>query len=79
MLIITAYLCFGFSLQGDFVFDDFEAVVNNKDVNWNTSIFNLLKHDFWGANISSSNSHKSYRPLTVFTFRYLKFNHTYQK
>ncbi|XP_026480649.1 transmembrane and TPR repeat-containing protein 4-like [Ctenocephalides felis] len=69
LIIITACLCYGFTLQGNFVFDDFEAVVNNDDVKWNDSIINIFKHDFWGANISNPLSHKSYRPLTVFTFR----------
>lgn len=30
----------------------------------------MLSHDYWGANISSSASHKSYRPVTVLTFRF---------
>ena len=27
-----------------------------------------FQHDFWGSNLSSSTSHKSYRPLTTFSF-----------
>ena len=29
----------------------------------------LLRHDYWGAEMSSSRSHKSYRPLSVATLR----------
>nr|XP_053601301.1 protein O-mannosyl-transferase TMTC4-like isoform X2 [Plodia interpunctella] len=63
------------TLRGDFVFDDSEAVVNNKDVtsdNWLDCFYN----DFWGSDIRSNLSHKSYRPLTILTFRlnyYLNF------
>lgn len=32
---------------------------------------NILKNDFWGTNIKSNISHKSYRPVTVFVFRCL--------
>ncbi|XP_032517766.2 protein O-mannosyl-transferase TMTC4-like [Danaus plexippus] len=59
---------FMFSLQGDFVFDDSEAIVKNKDISsdsWLQPFFN----DFWGTNIRSNLSHKSYRPLTILTYR----------
>ena len=29
----------------------------------------LFFHDFWGTDISRDDSHKSYRPITVATFR----------
>ena len=58
-------------LDGDFVFDDTVAIVSNEDVvgPQPTSVRDIFAHDFWGKNISSSWSHKSYRPLTVMTFR----------
>uniref|UniRef100_A0A8C2IEJ4 dolichyl-phosphate-mannose--protein mannosyltransferase n=1 Tax=Cyprinus carpio TaxID=7962 RepID=A0A8C2IEJ4_CYPCA len=55
--------------NGDFVFDDSEAIINNKDLNPDTPLSNIWKNDFWGSNLSSNSSHKSYRPLTVLTFR----------
>ncbi|KOB72076.1 Transmembrane and TPR repeat-containing protein 4, partial [Operophtera brumata] len=77
-LVEMIYLLFGilsfstlpylFSIHGDFVFDDSEAIVKNKDVHsdsWTESFSN----DFWGANIQSNLSHKSYRPLTLLSFR----------
>lgn len=66
---VLAFLCFCRSITGDFVFDDNEAILNNQDVRMETSFFSIFKHDFWGANITSAQSHKSYRPLTVLTFR----------
>ena len=70
-VIIALLACLSFvgSLGGDFVFDDNEAILNNKDVRMETKLFSIFKHDFWGANITSATSHKSYRPLTVLTFR----------
>ncbi|TRY82465.1 hypothetical protein DNTS_032809 [Danionella cerebrum] len=65
----VALLCFINSYDGDFVFDDSEAIINNKDLKPDTPLSNIWKNDFWGSNLSSNSSHKSYRPLTVLTFR----------
>ena len=65
-----ALSCYANSCWGDFVFDDSEAVINNQDVDPGaTSLVDVFSHDFWGTNISSRTSHKSYRPLTVLSFR----------
>ncbi|CAG5017768.1 unnamed protein product [Parnassius apollo] len=69
-LVIVCLSTFPFisSLSGDFVFDDTEAIVNNKDVvseAWTNAFYN----DFWGNNIQSNLSHKSYRPLTILSYR----------
>lgn len=69
-LVIICISCipFLFTLNGDFVFDDTEAIVKNKDVtseSWTDPFF----HDFWGADIKSDLSHKSYRPLTILSYR----------
>uniref|UniRef100_A0AAY5JZH3 dolichyl-phosphate-mannose--protein mannosyltransferase n=1 Tax=Esox lucius TaxID=8010 RepID=A0AAY5JZH3_ESOLU len=69
-LALVALLCFINSYDGDFVFDDSEAIVNNQDLNPATPLNNIWGNDFWGSNLSSNNSHKSYRPLTVLTFRF---------
>ncbi|CAB1346800.1 unnamed protein product [Coregonus sp. 'balchen'] len=69
IVALVALLCFINSYDGDFVFDDSEAIVNNKDLNPATPLNNIWRNDFWGSNLSSNNSHKSYRPLTVLTFR----------
>ena len=62
--------CYVNSCWGDFVFDDSEAIINNKDVDPGaSSIGEVFAHDFWGTNISLKTSHKSYRPLTVLSFQ----------
>uniref|UniRef100_M4AG21 dolichyl-phosphate-mannose--protein mannosyltransferase n=1 Tax=Xiphophorus maculatus TaxID=8083 RepID=M4AG21_XIPMA len=66
---VVALLCFINSYDGEFVFDDSEAIVNNKDLKPTTPLSNIWRNDFWGSNLSSNSSHKSYRPLTVLTFR----------
>jgi len=58
------------SVDGQFVHDDIVAVVKNDDVRPDSSLVDILRHDFWGQSISSERSHKSYRPLCVATFRW---------
>nr|XP_023017979.1 transmembrane and TPR repeat-containing protein 4-like [Leptinotarsa decemlineata] len=55
--------------MGSFVFDDNEAIVKNKDVLPNTPIQNIFRNDFWGTDITLNSSHKSYRPLTILSYR----------
>ncbi len=57
------------SCWGGFVFDDSEAILNNKDILTETPLLNVFLNDFWGTSVLSNTSHKSYRPLTVLTFR----------
>ncbi len=58
------------SLNGQFVMDDAVAIVRNDDLRSNlTDWKSLFYNDYWGTNISSEESHKSYRPFTVMTFR----------
>ncbi|XP_053563785.1 protein O-mannosyl-transferase TMTC4 [Bombina bombina] len=66
---LLAFVCFTNSYNGNFVFDDSEAIINNKDIRGETPLSDLWLHDFWGTKLSSNASHKSYRPLTVLTFR----------
>ncbi|XP_064614962.1 protein O-mannosyl-transferase TMTC4-like [Liolophura sinensis] len=68
-IAVIAVLCFANSVSGEFVFDDNEAILNNKDLLPETPLSLLFSHDFWGRTLNSSTSHKSYRPLTVMTFR----------
>lgn len=65
-----ALLVYANTLLGDFTFDDNFAVITNKDVtDAAIPVRDLFKHDFWGQDITSSQSHKSYRPLTILAFR----------
>ena len=72
IVFIAAIISFANSYNGEFVFDDAEALINNKDVHTGTdavSLSDVFLHDFWGSQLTLSTSHKSYRPLTVLTFR----------
>lgn len=70
LVMSLGLICYVNSCLGDFVFDDSEAIINNKDIDPGAStIADVFSHDFWGNKISSKTSHKSYRPLTVLTFR----------
>lgn len=67
---LVAILCYKNSVDGDFVFDDTEAIVNNEDLRPETPVWNLFFNDFWGTRLTDKTSHKSYRPLTVLSFRW---------
>ncbi|OQS06980.1 hypothetical protein THRCLA_00998 [Thraustotheca clavata] len=66
----VALLTFVNTLSCGFVWDDRAAILTNKDLrSQETSVWELFQHDFWGMNMLSEMSHKSFRPLTVFSFR----------
>ena len=66
---LLAVSCYLNSLNGDLVHDDVFAVRDNQDLRPSAPVGRLLVDDFWGEPMSSPTSHKSYRPLTVLTFR----------
>ncbi len=57
------------SLSCQFVFDDITAIVENRDLRPHVPLRNLWANDFWGTPMIKEQSHKSYRPLTVLSFR----------
>ena len=57
------------SLDCGLVFDDIAAIKKNNDLRPSSSWLNLLYDDYWGQPMNYVHSHKSYRPLTVATFR----------
>lgn len=67
-IIVVLSLCFVNSYDGDFAFDDTEAIVNNDDIH-DTPFWEIFRNDFWGTKLSHKQSHKSYRPLTILSFR----------
>ncbi|XP_048246983.1 protein O-mannosyl-transferase TMTC4-like [Haliotis rufescens] len=69
LVFCLAVLCFANSRDGEFVFDDLWAIINNRDVLPETSLTAVFAHDFWGQ-VLDEKSHKSYRPLTVMTYRW---------
>ncbi|RWS25617.1 transmembrane and TPR repeat-containing protein 4-like protein [Leptotrombidium deliense] len=72
ILFLCSALCFLFAIEAEFAFDDNEAIIKNPYVNDEISVIQLFRTDFWGTELSSKSSHKSFRPLTVLTFRFLK-------
>ena len=65
------------SLDCGFVFDDHRAILTNDDLDSEkTSVWQLFLHDFWGGTMERKESHKSYRPLTVLTYRYFNYYFT---
>ena len=66
---LLSLACYLNSLSGELVHDDIFAVQDNQDLRSSTPIRQLFLDDFWGEPMSSPTSHKSYRPLTVLTFR----------
>ena len=77
-LLLTC-LAYANSLGGDFVHDDLSAVMYNGDVtaaggsadgSSGRSGGSIWSNDFWGTALSDAKSHKSYRPLTVLSFRF---------
>jgi hypothetical protein len=45
------------------------AILTNQDVLPSTPVSSVWQDDFWGTPLTHSGSHKSYRPLTVISFR----------
>ncbi|XP_055681883.1 protein O-mannosyl-transferase Tmtc3-like [Lutzomyia longipalpis] len=70
IIAITCIVCYHNSLNCGFVFDDISAIKENKDLRPHTPWKNIFFNDFWGTPMQKEQSHKSYRPLCVLTFRW---------
>ena len=75
MVLLVSAGVYWNSLDAGFVFDDHRAILTNKDIetDGDRTIFDLFWNDFWGGSMSRIQSHKSYRPLTVLSYRYLNY------
>ena len=69
-LFLLCTIVYWNTLSCGFVFDDITAIVENKDLRPHVPLRNLFANDFWGTPMTKEQSHKSYRPLTVLTFRW---------
>ncbi|XP_063885771.1 protein O-mannosyl-transferase Tmtc3-like [Scylla paramamosain] len=69
LVLTVALLVYCNALSCSFVFDDISAIKENRDLRPHTPVTNLFFHDFWGTPMQKEQSHKSYRPLCVLTFR----------
>ena len=67
--VLSSLTLYGNTCENEFVYDDLVAVVQNPDVRAERPISELFRDDFWGAILSSSGSHKSYRPITTLAYR----------
>ena len=63
LIIITNLFCFVLSN------DISKNVFYFRDLRPHVPMENLFRNDFWGTPMNKEQSHKSYRPLTVLTFR----------
>ncbi|KAL7043207.1 hypothetical protein ACKWTF_001427 [Chironomus riparius] len=69
-VILVSILCYYNSLNCNFVFDDISAIKENRDLRPHSPLKNIFFNDFWGTPMHKEQSHKSYRPLCVLTFRW---------
>ncbi|KAA3676926.1 uncharacterized protein DEA37_0011545 [Paragonimus westermani] len=70
LLVFTvAILVYLNSLWCGFVFDDVSAIKENQDLRPTANWTDVFQNDFWGTPMIQERSHKSYRPITVLTFR----------
>ena len=60
------------SLEGELCFDDMFAVLHNADTRPDSPYPPIWRHDFWGKDIGTTQSHKSYRPVTITYFRMIR-------
>uniref|UniRef100_A0A1B6F0B4 dolichyl-phosphate-mannose--protein mannosyltransferase n=1 Tax=Cuerna arida TaxID=1464854 RepID=A0A1B6F0B4_9HEMI len=70
IIFVTCVACYYNSCQCGFVFDDISAIKENRDLRPHTPLKNVFLNDFWGTPMHKEQSHKSYRPLCVLTFRW---------
>ncbi|KAF6777148.1 hypothetical protein AHF37_03638 [Paragonimus kellicotti] len=69
LVFAVAILVYLNSLWCGFVFDDVSAIKENQDLRPTTNWTDAFYNDFWGTPMIQERSHKSYRPITVLTFR----------
>ena len=69
IVFFLSALCFCISYDAELIFDDRAAIKENPDILPETPWTNVFWNDFWGRDLHSEMSHKSYRPLTTLTFR----------
>eukprot|EP00742_Colponemidia_sp_Colp-10_P017121 GILJ01019668.1.p1 GENE.GILJ01019668.1~~GILJ01019668.1.p1 ORF type:complete len:595 (-),score=72.55 GILJ01019668.1:203-1987(-) len=68
-VFVLACACYINSLTGEFVYDDIAAITSNRVITETQSWTALWRMDYWGVDIVSNESCKSYRPLTSLSFK----------
>lgn len=76
---IPMFLPSQYNNRNNAVLDELHIVsTSNHDVNGrqNDTLYSIVQHiftnDYWGRPMTSSNSHKSWRPLSIILFRYVR-------
>jgi len=65
-----AVVTYANAVQGAMTFDDVVVLRDNPDVKGSSALRDLFLHDYWGNDMHGEGwTHKSFRPLTVLTFR----------
>lgn len=57
------------SIWAGYEYDDAATVQSNRQLSSSFPLFDIFKSDYWGTPMTSISSHKSYRPLTILSFR----------
>ena len=65
----AAVACYAKTPFGELVHDDIFAIERNADIRPEAPLSALFLNDYWGKSLKSPESHKSYRPLCVLSFR----------
>lgn len=58
------------TLKFHYTLDDLASIQENPDVSLETSFEQLWTNDYWGNSMLSLDTHGSYRPLTIISFRW---------
>ena len=69
IIFLINVMLYSNTFNADFVYDDRAAVIMNNDIKPEAPWGNLLINDFWGLELKNDGSHKSFRPITSFTFK----------
>ena len=77
LLFVAAVGLYVNTLYGGYVWDDRAAIIANRDVQGLNPIHDILRHDFWGQDITLVDSHKSFRPVTTLSFRLNHYLHDF--
>ncbi|XP_071831327.1 protein O-mannosyl-transferase TMTC3-like isoform X2 [Apostichopus japonicus] len=70
ILLVACIICYSNSLQNGLCFDDTKVIIGNMDIRTTTPLQQLFLNDYWGRPLHEATSHKSYRPLTILSFRW---------
>ena len=66
---VASILLYWNTYSNGWAYDDYAAILYNGDAKCTTPLGDLLRNDFWGQTLVDVGSNKSFRPLTVLTFR----------